>query len=153
MRLAASFPNELQDKSLAVILIGNSFQPHFSGRPMNQSESIDWDQALTTVGGDSEMLSELCGVYIAEAKEMVSKMRSALASGDRQLLRRSAHTLKGASMSMAATKTKEEADLLEQGCESMDEQTLGEHLSRVEDAVQAAVDAIENHTAAGKTEH
>ena len=120
---------------------------------MNQPESIDWDQALTTVGGDAEMLNDLCGVYIAEANEMVSKMHSALAADDRQLLRRSAHTLKGASMSMAAIRTKEESEILEQGCDSMDQQTLGQHLSRVEDAVQAAIESIESRAAAGKSEH
>lgn len=52
-------------------------------------------------------------------------------------------------MSMAATKTTAESELLEQGCEGMDESALAEHLARVEVAVQQAIEAIENRMSAG----
>ncbi|KAA1259635.1 Hpt domain protein [Rubripirellula obstinata] len=116
---------------------------------MNHPDPIDWEKALATVGGDPDLLNELFSVYIAEARQMVSQMKTALAASDRQLLRRSAHTLKGASMSMAATTTTAESELLEQGCEGMDESALAEHLARVEVAVEQAIEAIENRMSAG----
>lgn len=119
---------------------------------MNHPEPIDWDKALVTVGGDPDLLNELLGVYIAEAKQMMSQMKSALATNDQQLLRRAAHTLKGASMSMGATTTTEESEILEQGCENMDEQSLCKHVDRVAVAALAAITAIENRLSAGKPE-
>lgn len=116
---------------------------------MNHPEPIDWDKALTTVGGDPDLLNELLGVYVAEANEMIKQLRSALAASDRQLLRRSAHTLKGASMSMGATTTTAESERLEQGCDSMDDASLSEHIGRVEVAAKAAIAAIEDRLAAG----
>jgi HPt (histidine-containing phosphotransfer) domain-containing protein len=110
---------------------------------MNHPDPIDWNKALVTVGGDPDLLNELFGVYIAEANQMVSQMKSALAAGDRRLLQRSAHTLKGASMSIAATETTAESELLEQGCDSMDDAALAEHLVRVENSALAAIEAIE----------
>jgi HPt (histidine-containing phosphotransfer) domain-containing protein len=119
---------------------------------MTHPDPIDWDQALTTVGGDAELLKELLGVYLGEANQMIRQMKSAVDAGDRSLLRRCAHTLKGASMSMAATATTAQAEILEQGCEDMNAQQLSEQLEAVNAATQEAIAAIEARLASSNPE-
>ncbi|MFK8110901.1 MAG: PAS domain-containing protein [Rubripirellula sp.] len=75
--------------------------------------AIDWEHAHCTVGGDSGLLSELLGVYLGESSQLMRQLELAGKKGDLQTLKRAAHTLKGASLSVGAVQTSELASALE----------------------------------------
>lgn len=115
---------------------------------MPETNPINWDKALTTVGGDSELLSELLSVYVSEANQMLRQIDTAIETDDRSLIRRSAHTLKGASLSVAATHTSQQCEQLEEGCDGMNQDQLADQVSAVRAAATDAIAAI--HTRLGQ---
>lgn len=67
-------------------------EPGGSGQPLVYNLSA----ALDRVGGDRQLLRELVEICLANIPVWLGDVRSALASRDAQLLRRSAHSIKGA---------------------------------------------------------
>jgi CheY-like chemotaxis protein len=76
-------------------------------------DAIDWNHARTTVGGDGRLLCELLSVYLGEAHNLLTEIRQAIDARDQRNLKRAAHTLKGASLSVGALRTSEIAERLE----------------------------------------
>ncbi len=54
------------------------------------------------LGGDAESLQAILVGFIEDAKRRVERMRRAVSLGDGELLRKEAHTLKGASGTLSA---------------------------------------------------
>ena len=78
------------------------------------SQAIDWERALLTVGGDKHLLRELLGVYLGESNGLLAEIRKAIDAKDRKTLKRAAHTMKGASLSVGALETSGIARKLEE---------------------------------------
>jgi PAS domain S-box-containing protein len=57
---------------------------------------------LHLLGGDRAAVAEIMSEYVADAPRQVTALREALAVGDPEVVRRSAHTLKGASANVGA---------------------------------------------------
>jgi CheY-like chemotaxis protein len=74
---------------------------------------LDRQEALARVGGDEHLLSELLLIFAADAPCWLADVRSAIRNGDAQLLRRAAHTLKGAASSLGALQAHSAAARLE----------------------------------------
>ncbi len=77
------------------------------------NKAIDWEKAQITVAGDAKLLRELLRVYLGEVSSLMDDIRQAIDATDRAALRRAAHTLKGASLSVGAIHTSEIAERLE----------------------------------------
>ena len=60
------------------------------------------DELRTSVGGDDEFLAELVDEYLADAPMQLETLYEAAASGDADVARRAAHTLKGTSRTFGA---------------------------------------------------
>jgi two-component system sensor histidine kinase/response regulator len=60
-------------------------------------EKVSWDktEALERLGGDADLLSELCQIFLAESPKQLQKLREAIAEADPQAVMRAAHGLKG----------------------------------------------------------
>lgn len=106
-----------------------------------ETDAIDWDHAFLTVGGDAELLCELLGVYLGETADLMAQLQAAIKREDYEHIKRAAHTLKGASLSVGAVQTSQLAFYLE--CLSIEEMpnapSLYENLqASVERAVAAA---------------
>jgi two-component system, sensor histidine kinase and response regulator len=56
---------------------------------------IDREEALSRVGHDEELLAELAMLFLGEYPVSLQELDEAVASGNTQLLERSAHALKG----------------------------------------------------------
>lgn len=56
-----------------------------------------WDKtaALARLGGDEELLLELCQIFLQESPELLVKLRRAIVDGDARAVMRAAHSLKG----------------------------------------------------------
>ncbi len=52
-------------------------------------------EALDRLGGDEELLQELCQIYLEESPKLLEKLRQAVADGDAETVRRVAHSIKG----------------------------------------------------------
>jgi PAS domain S-box-containing protein len=74
---------------------------------------LDFKAALEHVAGDTDLLRELAGVFVAEAPKMMAALHDAVAAHDAARLRRAAHTLKGAASTFGARAALEAARRLE----------------------------------------
>lgn len=59
-------------------------------------QQVNWEAALEATDGDEELLLDIVKVFIDEAPSAVAGIRQGINERDAKLLRRSAHTLKGA---------------------------------------------------------
>jgi two-component system sensor histidine kinase/response regulator len=64
----------------------------------------DWSVALATVQGSEELLHEILEAFLEETPRQLSSIEQALAKSDAVLLRRAAHTIKGAVRYFGANK-------------------------------------------------
>ena len=61
------------------------------------AEKIVWGkaEALERLGGDEDLLRELCKIFWEESPKLLQKLREAIAEVDPQAVMRAAHSLKG----------------------------------------------------------
>ena len=106
---------------------------------------IDWKYAHRTVGGDPKLLNELISVYVGEAKSVIRTLDRTSKENDLKSLRRAAHTLKGASLSVGALVTSRCAGDLEQAVVDGNDDLALSLVDAVKQAAGDAVAAIEHH--------
>lgn len=53
------------------------------------------DEALDRVGGDENLLQELCEIFLSGYPQLMTKLREAVMSGDSHGVQQAAHSLKG----------------------------------------------------------
>jgi PAS domain S-box-containing protein len=82
--------------------------PHPAAPPV-----LDSAAALDRVEGDRELLENLMGMFADECSQNIAEIRKSLEARDMKLLERLAHTLKGASASLAAGRVADAAFALE----------------------------------------
>lgn len=64
-------------------------------QPDQNEVVINWVAALDATGDDEQLLGELVTLFLEEASTLLLDIRRSIDEGDAELLRRSAHTLKG----------------------------------------------------------
>lgn len=109
------------------------------------TSAIDWEHASKTVGGNDQLLAELLTVYLGETQTLTSSIRKAVELDDRVLLRRAAHTLKGASLSVGAVHLSKIAALLEQDAEDAKPERIKTILAEITEAMKAVVKSAQGH--------
>jgi CheY-like chemotaxis protein len=64
---------------------------------VSQPKSAAWTdtEALERLGGDEELLRELCEIFLQESPKLLAKLKQAAAEGDVDTVKRAAHSLKG----------------------------------------------------------
>ena len=79
------------------------------------SEVAPWNKAraLQRVEGDHELLSDLCRIFLEESPKLLAALQTAIAAGDFESVQKSAHSLKGESGYLEATKLSRTAQQLE----------------------------------------
>jgi len=78
-----------------------------------QDGLIDMAEVLERAGGDMELVIEVAGLFLDDYPRLLSEMEQSIEQGDREMLRRSAHTLKGSAANIAAKPVAEAALKLE----------------------------------------
>ncbi|HME00706.1 MAG TPA: response regulator [Terriglobia bacterium] len=78
------------------------------------AEAMDRDAARERLGGDSELLVELAGLFLDECPRLLSEIRCAVARRDGKALERAADSLKGSVANFAAATAMEAAASLAQ---------------------------------------
>jgi len=83
---------------------------------MHQVEAVSFDreEMLERLGGDTELLADVLGVFLEECPRMMQEIRAAVDQGDSMSVRRAAHSIKGALLNISAGPAAAEATHLEQ---------------------------------------
>lgn len=68
---------------------------------------------MDRIGGDEALLRELAGLYVEDEQRLLEEAATAIRDGNAELLRRSAHTVKGAVSNFSAPAAWSAAEALE----------------------------------------
>lgn len=75
--------------------------------------SFNQDQALDRLGGDTDLLLQIAGIFCQTAPQKLAEIRQAMAAGDAGALTRAAHSVKGSVANFSAQRAWEAARNLE----------------------------------------
>ncbi len=92
-------------------------------------------EALDRLGGDEELLRELCQIFLEESPKLLQKLREAVALGDAEGTARAAHGLKGELSYLGAARASEVANQLEEMGRKEKMSQAGEALATLEEEV------------------
>jgi CheY-like chemotaxis protein len=77
-------------------------------------------EALERLGGDEELLRELCQIFLQESPKLLIKLKQAVVDGDVETVKRSAHSLKGEVSYLSAEDVSKTAKELERMADEND---------------------------------
>jgi HPt (histidine-containing phosphotransfer) domain-containing protein len=98
---------------------------------------------LAMVGDDPEFVDELVGAYLEDAPVQVAAIRAAVDSGDATALVRPAHTLKGSSQNLGASRVAELSRALEERGRSGDLSDAGDLIDDLDRALRDLAGALD----------
>ena len=81
--------------------------------PVTPAASWKRAEALDRIGGDEELLQDLCHIFLEESPKLLQKLQQAVAAGDTDGVMRAAHSLKGEAGYFGADGTSHAARQLE----------------------------------------
>ena len=91
--------------------------------PAKPTEKVAaWNRAgaLDRIGGDEELLRDLCHIFLEESPKLLQTLQRATAAGDAEGVMRAAHSLKGEASYLGADGTTHAARQLEEMGKSKD---------------------------------
>jgi HPt (histidine-containing phosphotransfer) domain-containing protein len=94
-------------------LAGLSKPPIIPSKPLPEAASWNRAEALDRIGGDEDLLRDLCHIFLEESPKLLQKLQQAVAAGDSDGLMRAAHSLKGEASYLGADGTSHTARQLE----------------------------------------
>jgi signal transduction histidine kinase/DNA-binding response OmpR family regulator/HPt (histidine-containing phosphotransfer) domain-containing protein len=97
-------------------LAGLAGTPGTPGTPVEPAQAASWNkvEALDRIGGDEELLREVCEIFLEESPKLLKKLQQAVAAGDPDGVVRAAHSLKGESSYLSASGISRAARQLEE---------------------------------------
>ncbi len=81
---------------------------------VNDLLPLDKQAALTQLGGDTELLSEIMDLFLDTLPDILGEIKEAVTSKDSNRLQAAAHSLKGAASNICAEPTRAKAEALEE---------------------------------------
>jgi HPt (histidine-containing phosphotransfer) domain-containing protein len=103
---------------------------------------LDEAALLASVGGDSDFLTELVGLFLAAWPTLLSEMRGSLAINDFARTKRAARILKGSLRSFAAERAQDAAEALETAAEQRRPAAAAEAFQELEKQIEALTSAL-----------
>ncbi len=102
--------------------------------PAKASEQLSWNraEALDRIGGDEELLRDLCHIFLEESPKLLQKLHQAVVAGDADGLVRAAHSLKGEAGYLGSEGTSHAARQLEELGRGKDLSLAGNALATLE---------------------
>ena len=82
--------------------------------PLSKPGSWSKAEALARIGGDEELLRDLCRIFVEESPRLLAQLRQAVEAGNAEAVMRAAHSLKGEAGYLCATATTTAARQLEE---------------------------------------
>jgi signal transduction histidine kinase/DNA-binding response OmpR family regulator/HPt (histidine-containing phosphotransfer) domain-containing protein len=113
-------------------LAGLPKTPVTSAKPIEKAASWNRTAALDRIGGDEELLRDLCHIFLEESPKLLQKLQQAVAAGDPDGVMRAAHSLKGEASYLGADGTSHAARQLEEMGRNKDLSRVSETLAALE---------------------
>jgi len=104
--------------------------------------AMDRDAARERLGGDSELLAELAGLFLDECPRLLSEIRCAVARQDGKALERAADSLRGSVANFAANTVMEAAATLSDMGNQVDLERAPEACSALESEIEALKEVL-----------
>jgi two-component system, sensor histidine kinase and response regulator len=110
-----------------------------------------WSRAevLDRLGGDQELLEELCQIFLKEAPKLMDRLRQGMTNGDAEAVQRAAHSLKGEVSYLSAAGATQAARRLEDLGHERNLSAVSEAVRVMERELDQLRQAIEDDTAGG----
>lgn len=124
---------------------GNAVEVDRSEESIPISESIDLAGLIDRLDGDRGMANELLQMYQDGSGDDIEKIRDAVASKDPEMIDRTAHRLKGSSLSVSATHVAERALQLEMMGKDNELEQVDETFEQLSSAHSEALEWIKNY--------
>jgi HPt (histidine-containing phosphotransfer) domain-containing protein len=105
-------------------------------------------QVLDRLGGDEELLQELCQIFLKESPRLMENLRQGMANGDAEAILRAAHSLKGEVSYLAAAGATQAAWRLQDIGQQRDPALVPEAIWRMERELEDLRRAIEDDAGA-----
>ena len=100
------------------------------------TECVNLVRIQETSDGDLEFEQELIEMFIEDAQEHLSVLKTQIAEGDVEMVRRSAHTLKGSSSNIGATKMQDMSYQMEILAKDAGLAGAADHLEKMNEALE-----------------
>ena len=113
-------------------LAGLTEAPVRRAKPAAEGASWNRVEALDRIGGDEELLRDLCHIFLEESPKLMRKLRQAAAAGDSDGLMQAAHSLKGEAGYLSADRTSHAARQLEEMGHDKDLSRANDTLAKLE---------------------
>ena len=108
-----------------------------------QFKQLDESLALSRVGGDSDLLREVVGLFLDDYPQAIDQIRSAVASRDASAIEHHAHSLKGSVSTFGAGRAFEAALALEKQGRSKNLGGVENQLCQLENALEALLPELQ----------
>lgn len=105
-------------------------------------EPLDWNSLRENCAGDESLVNEVLELFRREAEELMSDVRAAVAARDPLAIKRTAHRLKGALVSLAAKPCVDAARLLELAGSERDLSTVDASVAKLDVELARLLKAI-----------
>ena len=126
-------------------LTGSGGAPPTAPAPRRASEAIlDYQQLLGRLGGSTELLQEIAGMFQKEYPKLLERAAQALAARDAVALHRAAHTFKGVLRNLAAGPAADLALRLEEAGRKADFTAAAEIFAELTSGVEQLEHALKN---------
>ncbi|MBL8917890.1 MAG: Hpt domain-containing protein [Myxococcaceae bacterium] len=106
-------------------------------------EPIDWKALSENCAGDDGLVTEIVGLFRREAPALLGDVQAAVRANDGPAIKRTAHRLKGALLSLAAKGATELAKELEQAGSANELSKVTTLLSRLEEELRRVLTALD----------
>jgi CheY-like chemotaxis protein/HPt (histidine-containing phosphotransfer) domain-containing protein len=103
---------------------------------------FDREGLLLRLGGDEDILSRVLEVFIKDAARIITTLQESLPGGDRDLIHRLAHTLKGAAGNAGAEVLREASFTLEQASSAGNLQAAPQMVKSIQEAYEVFRKAV-----------
>ena len=111
--------------------------------PPVPAEVLNVQEGLERLGGDLQLYLAIIEEFMSQHAESCSQFKALIADGDYEEAARVAHTLKGASGSIAAVKVAELSEGIEQACLHQDPEAIESYLPAIEAELEKVFQAAE----------
>jgi two-component system, sensor histidine kinase and response regulator len=142
---------ELYDKIESLFAKRPTAPPVPDPAPATDGNAIDWAAAMLVVAGDRELLQEVVEAFLLECPGLMEQTRTAVAAGDANLLRRTAHTLKSVMRTLGLETPARMATELEEMGRSASLVGAAPIVAQLESRIEAVVREAKAFATAGHT--
>lgn len=113
--------------------------------PPEKSEFFNYSDTLERIGGNMELFNEVISLFLGELPTQIQSLQDAVEKGDAPLVRRLAHTIKGASGNVGGVSLQKAAHQMEMSAEKCDLSQAMKMLEKVRVESVKLREALSNH--------